>query len=280
MSGMCPDRDEILKLIDGEQTANRAEAIQRHLAECASCRAELESQRVLLSQIAAPLEESEDPAAVKRLMARLELTQKAAPQKALAFAWKWPLGLSVAAIGLAAVLIVNRPRPADLGQFAARGEARQGALDRTVGISLYAVAIPPRELVDGSVVSRRTQYMARYRNRESTPVFALVFGVDRRGDIYWLFPGFNSPEENPRSLQLAPGEAVLPDTVLFADVPQGLLEVITLVSPEPMDVRAVESLPVSERTAAGLSARYPHATVEHIDLQVQDQPGLPTDKAP
>jgi anti-sigma factor RsiW len=135
VTATCPLRRELLRLLDGEATENRAVELRAHAAGCATCAAELRAHEALLARVAAPVAGLPSPGAVEAVMARI----RAAPSERI----RAPLrrtrllaGLAAAAAVVVAVLVLA-PRGRDAGDFRARGASVEWT--RKVGVELWAL---------------------------------------------------------------------------------------------------------------------------------------------
>jgi len=182
------------------------------------------------------------------------------------------LAVAVAAI---AVVVVSWPAR-DPDTFTARGGAGALAPDhvtaeaiaRSVGTSLFTVSPRAEPLASGARVSPSTPLVLGYRQLSRTvPLFALVFAVDARGEVHWLYPAFTAAADDPLAIALSPSDAtrLMAETVVLDDLPAGLLRVIALVSANRLHVSSIERLRGDELTATALQRRFPSAAItEHL----------------
>jgi len=271
MKARCPSQDELLRLVDGELTENRAAALRAHLAACPACAAEDRATRALVERLAAPVPGLPSPGAVAAVLRRAQAGEPGpAPAR-----WRprvlLPLlaGPLLAAAAIAAVVAV-RPETPGSPEFVARGGA--AAWPRTVGAELWTLE-PLRKVETGTALRPDAALVGRYRNAGAAGAYLLAFAVDARGEVHWLYPAFTTAGSDPAAVALPPAAAgALPDAVVLSDLLPGPLRLLTLISPEPLAVSHVESLPAADLSLDALRQRFPRARVEAVDVQVTPPP--------
>jgi hypothetical protein len=112
--------------------------------------------------------------------------------------------------------------------------------------------------------------VASYHNVDAAAAYLMVFALDARGEIHWAYPGFEDAKTDPVAVRLEPLQMnrVLPDSVMLDDLLAGPLDLVTIVSREPLRVSRIESLSVSERSVASLRTRFSSARIESMSLRV------------
>ena len=275
MNTTCPSHQEWLSFIDGEATENRATELRAHASGCSRCAHELEMQRQLVRDLAAPVPVSAD--GVQSVMRRLENVERPARR----FGWRgWAFaGGALAAAALATFLIVP-PTGGNHGSFRARGH--HVPWTQKVGVELWAIESSPRKLESGATLSPATAMVASYHNIDAAAAYLLVFAVDALGEIHWAYPGFEDAQTDPAAVRLDPLQMkkVLPDSVVLDELTLGSLELVTLISREPVRVSRIESLPVPERSVASLRTRFPTARIESLSLRVVPASAAPRKERP
>jgi hypothetical protein len=68
--------------------------------------------------------------------------------------------------------------------------------------------------------------------------------------------------------------------VVLDELTLGSLELVTLISREPVRVSRIESLPVPERSVASLRTRFPTARIESLSLRVVPASAAPRKERP
>jgi hypothetical protein len=275
MKTPCPSNQEWLSLVDGEATENRAAELRVHAGGCSRCARELEMQRQLVRDLAAPVPVSTD--AVQSVMCRLEHVERPARR----FGWRgWVFAGGALAAATVAALLILPSTGGDRGVFSARGHRVPWA--RKVGVEVWAIDRPPRKLEAGATLSPATGIVASYHNVDADVAYLMVFAIDARGELHWAYPGFEDAKTDPAAVRLEPLQVnkVLPDSVMLDDLATGPLELVTLIAREPLRVSRIESLPVSARSAGSLRTRFSTARIESLSLRVVPAPALPSKEKP
>lgn len=248
----CPTDDALLEALTHGQPGEWAE----HLASCARC------QRVwaLGEAVAAPVPgEPETEAAMAALMTRVRASE---PGRARLPRWVLPLAASVVVISTFALL-----RPTEV--FTPRGRPEVTSLTRDVGFTFRTLAEADNVLTDGAHVASNARLLMVHRNLRTQPTYALVFAVDSRGTVHWLYPGHEAEASNEASVALATSLAdhAASTAVEMAAPAQGQLTVFALATEAPLHVRDVESLP--KVNAEVLRTRFKGAAVTSLGLVIE-----------
>jgi hypothetical protein len=267
MTSACPIPAELVMLIDGELTENRAAAVRAHLEDCRACSDEAEALRGLVRDVARPV--APLPGAMERLVGRFD----EAPQATHRARWR---GFG-AVLGAAAVLVLAlgmraRGRPELPGSFVARGGAASHSLERDVGVTVYRGSSRLEPLRPGDAVDPDTAYSLGYRNLGvGASAFATVFAQDARGELHWIAPVWLDPHENPSSEPLPHADhEVRPSGAVVLDRPaSGDLRVFVVLTERPLRVSEVEDVG-GALDAAHLRARWPGSVVDETVVQVGD----------
>jgi hypothetical protein len=263
----CPESEELVTLLDGELTENRAADLRDHLAVCHACAGELDRQRRLVSRVAAPVPGLPSPGAVERIMRRLDCSE-APPRRPRSIHVLPALGaLGVAAVVLALVVVLPRG-VMDRGAFAARGATVDWT--RKVGVELWALEGDLRKLTAGTTLAPGTALVASYRNVDAAPAYLLAFALDASGEAHWLYPAFVSARSDPEAVRLDASvtQRAFPESVVLEDLPPGPLRFVFVVSREPLHVSSIEGMAPSERDPEALRARWPHARIDELSARV------------
>lgn len=262
MNNACPGKAEWLDLLDGEATENRASVLRAHAAECPACGRELELQRQLIADLAAPVPVA--PGAVEAILSQLPNSTPVARPRSR-HVWTLAGGLVLAAAG---VLLIPRLAP-EQGSFSARGGDKL-SWGQKVGAEVFVLGNSLVKLEAGAQVTSGVALVASYHNVNSTPAYLMVFGRDAQGELHWVYPGFEDPKSDPESVRLLPlhTRQVLPDSVVLDSLPAGELELVCLITREPLRVSRIESLPPAERKLSNLRAKFSDARITSLSLQV------------
>jgi|HubBroStandDraft_2_1064218.scaffolds.fasta_scaffold13134_3 hypothetical protein len=265
MTNACCTQVELIMLLDGELTENRATAVRAHLEDCRACRGEADALRGLVQDVARPV--APLPGAMERLMSRLD----EAPRDARRARWR---GLG-AILGAAAVLVLAvgvrvRSRSELSGGLVARGVTASHSIERDVGVTVYRGSNRLDALRAGDDVDPGTAYSVGYRNLgPNASAFAAVFAQDARGEVHWIAPAWLDPHEDPSSepLRHADREAPPAGAVVLDRPAPGDMHVFVVVTERPLRVSEVEGIG-GALDPAGLRARWPQAVVDETVVRV------------
>ncbi len=80
-------------------------------------------------------------------------------------------------------------------------------------------------------------------NRPESPYrYAMIFGFDDRGEIYWYYPAYTDAAEDPVSIPApASDQPIALEEAVRHRLHPGWLRVVGLFSRSPLDVRSVEA---------------------------------------
>jgi hypothetical protein len=265
----CATTEELILLVDGELTENRATAVREHLATCPSCRREAEAVRAMLADVAQPIEPP--PGAVERVLARLDET----PAPVRRARWRAWITASLAAAALLAFAVVPKlasTRGASRGELVARGAPSGHSLARDVGVTVYRAAGTLDALAAGEEVREGTAYAVGYRNLgEARSAYLMVFAQDAANEVHWVAPAWLDPAHDPASEPLAHADIdALPSQAVVLEHPaRGPMRVFTVVTAAALRVSQVERLAASgPLDASALRAAWPGAEVEQTVVLV------------
>lgn len=180
----------------------------------------------------------------------------------------------------AGILLIPRVTK-DRGTFSARG-GEVVPWTQKVGAEVFVLGDTLVKLEAGASVAPGVALVASYHNVASAPAFLMVFGRDVRGELHWVYPGFEDAKKDPESVRLLPLQArqVLPDGVALDDLPAGELELVCLITREPLHVSQIESLPPAERNSFDLRTRFVGARITSLSLQVVAPTPVPAPRTP
>jgi hypothetical protein len=205
-------------------------AMREHLPTCAQCRARYEKQ-LLLEQL--------DPDAAgpqARIASGLGI---GGARPALRAAAPFMGALALAA---AICFLVLRPggagSPLDTG-FTARGGGDSSAADDASYVIVYRGATDAGPSRAGASVHRSDELSFGYGNT-SNKRYLMIYGVDEHRHVFWYYPGWSDPKDDPRSIAIAPGAQSLPDAIKH-DLEGKQLEIHAVFTDIPLTVKAVEA---------------------------------------
>jgi len=264
-----PTEADRFRFADEDLSPEQLRRLERHLEHCSSCAKEVAALQELVGDIAAPVASGPLDVAghVAGVMERLD-TPVSSTQGSR---WAVFCGAVAAAAAVALVVATRGPEEnAPDGAFVARGARSEASLSRDVGVKLYAHEASLRPLEAGSRVRVDAALTAGVRNLGSTPVHLLLFAVDRQHSVHWIAPAFTTAGTDPEAVVVAPSpaERLLPTAAAFDDLAPGSLRVVAILSPEPVHVSNIETLPASELVEARLQERFPRADIRQVRLEV------------
>jgi len=254
----CPANDlELCALLDGELTENRAQRLRDHLAGCAACTTRMNHLEALAAQLRAPVPEALDPdfvSSVERRLAAAELPPTATHRRRRQVV----VALSTLAVAGAAIMMVMVPRGRIGSEYAPRGVP--SPWHARVFTSLAVVpggATTPRPIAAGASLRPGDGIAVTARNgNPDLPVYLMVFAVDARDEVHWIVPAWSDPAQNPRSVLLPAGGTLPAPAGRTPEGPApGKLQLMSLLSRTPLDVRSVEALLRARRSLAAADDR-------------------------
>jgi hypothetical protein len=245
-----PTDEVLIRLLDGDLRENEGAALRAHLPACADCAKRFDELQQLIGTLAQPVSGIDPEAEAVIVLRKIRVAEAAAPAPRFR-TWLW--GSSGLLAAAAALILFVRARPIEsTDQFTARGGARQPEIARKVGVDL-----------DVTLVDHSARIRGVFHNLLPRPAHALVFAVDARDQVHWIYPGYTDEKTDPASVILPANtsQAAFPDGALLDAPAAGRLRIVTLVSPAPLHVSNVERLDAAARTAAALRDRFPSSDV-------------------
>jgi hypothetical protein len=109
----------------------------------------------------------------------------------------WPYVASFAAMA-ACVLLLIRPSPSTDG-FASRGGAAQEAASRVLVYHSLFGGSPARA---GSSIGAHDELAFAYENGAGKPRL-MIFATDEHAHVYWFYPEWTRPEDNPVAVPIS-----------------------------------------------------------------------------
>jgi hypothetical protein len=193
----------------------------------------------------------------------------------------WLLGGGVLVLAAAAGILLIPRLSKDQGTFSPRG-GDVVPWTQKVGAEVFVLDDALVKLEAGARVSPGVALVASYHNVDKAPAYLMVFGRDVRGELHWVYPGFEDAKKDPESVRLLPLQArqVLPDGVALDDLPAGELELLCLITREPLHVSQIEALPPGLRNSFDLRTRFAGARLTSLSLQVVAPTPVPTRRTP
>jgi hypothetical protein len=195
-----------------------APSVRRHLGRCLACRRRYE--RLLVVEAALPEGDAEG-----RLWREIQTVASApAPRR-----WRLPLVLAVAAV--LAIVVSPRSQPVPRGGAGALAPALH--VFRAVGGSVEPVGAQLRA-ADGLLFA--------YSNPGVAYSHLMVFALDGQQRIYWFYPAYERPGEDPAAVPIAQGRSgVELSEVIHQELAPGPVRLFALFLPRAERVLAVEA---------------------------------------
>jgi Putative zinc-finger len=178
----CPMRGHVDRHFAGTISPPDERSLRAHLLECDPCR-EHYARHHLLSRL--------DPTAMRpedRIGQALGMRDRA---------HIWPYAASLVAMA-ACVLLFLRPPSATDG-FASRGGAAPGAASHVL---VYHAGGGGTPALAGSSIGAHDELAFAYENGAGKPRL-MVFGTDEHAHVYWFYPAWTRPEDNPVAIPVA-----------------------------------------------------------------------------
>lgn len=269
----CLDEERLFALVEGAASKKDSQRWEQHIDGCERCKKALETMQKSLLAIG-----EEEPLDVKAhadtVMA--SLGRKPASRSSNV----WPIaasGLALAAALLIGIGIGRGTKPNDDGEFTARGGGAPSASGPSVNLKRdVAVDIMKSEdggftrLLEWDMATTKTVFAAEGRNLGTKNACVMVFVVDARRDIHWVYPAYTQPDSDPYSVQMEPTQDFksLGPSVFFDDIAPGRATVVTMYTKEPMPVSVVEK--AKGITPEALHRAFPDAEIRtrYVDVRV------------
>ncbi|MEA2746445.1 MAG: hypothetical protein QOI41_588 [Myxococcales bacterium] len=205
-------------------------AMREHLPTCAQCRARYEKQLLL---------ERLDPDAAApeaRIASGLGIGRARPMLRAAPF-------MGALALAAAIAFLVLRPAgpgsPLDTG-FTARGGGDASTSEDAAYVIVLRGATDAGPTRAGASIHRNDELTFSYGNGAGKR-YLIIYGVDEHRHVFWYYPAWSDPKEDPHSIAIAPGAQSLPDAVKH-DLDGKQLEIHAVFTDSPLSVKSVESL--------------------------------------
>jgi hypothetical protein len=225
----------------GEVTLNDAGHIERHLAECAGCARRRDELRQLVMELAQPCQ-GESEAFVARVMAKRGATVVPnSTHRPRAIRLAWMAAAAVILLG-AGIEVQHRYRHGHEDTWTARGGRHEVRSDEPA-TEILAVRDGKLRPVDSQPLSPGDAFAVRFVNPGQTKYYLAAFALDAAGAVHWIYPEYADADTDPLSVLLpaAQQETLLPQVVEPDRPARGPLQVLALLTSEPVSVKQVET---------------------------------------
>lgn len=229
---MTKDPDRLLAYALDDLPPSEVASVEAELAASPEARRTVDEVRAITSALASPEPELEalDLASAVR-------AQAARPAKPPRRWLRWTGALAAAAsVALAIGVVSFRDRVREKGSVTNDAQRWAGVrLFRTVGEG------PPQPLA--ATIGRSDGILVSYSNLGPRPFSHLmVFTVDARREVSWLYPAWQRPTDDPESVPLSPGATVELRERVTPTWSAGRSTIYALFTHEPHRVREIEAL--------------------------------------
>jgi len=223
----CPQRASIERHFDGTISPESEHVLREHLPVCAACHAHYE-RWLLLSRL-----DPEALSAETRILRGLGLGRRPSVVR--------PFGVAAAATlvaAAAALLFWIRAAPEPHG-FTARGGGPPAKVSRVFVYDVHPGK--PAEIASESV-ARGDELAFAYENGAAKNRL-MIFGVDEHRHVYWFYPAWVNPSENPVAVPVERDERrhELPEAVR-QDFDGSRLEIRSVFLDAPLTVAELEAM--------------------------------------
>lgn len=253
----CVESSEIYKLTLGELDGDRVAALEHHFSHCETCAEAREEVRSMVGHLAPDGGEFDDPDFSGDVMTLIRLGQgrSAEPRPSWwsTFKGRWQSWVAVPLVAAATASLVILVWPQTEGvapTFQARGGVNSP--DSWVSIQAYRTRGKVHEPVTNSL-STDDALAFSYSNRSKTQHrFLMIFAVDQAGRVFWYYPAYVNPAEDPESIKIKGSEN--PQTLsqqVRHELRPGRLRLFGVFSDAPLRVRAMEAAIGRDLAAAG-----------------------------
>lgn len=264
MMSPCPAELDLVRLVDNDLLPEDRQRVQEHVAICSRCGEQIAILKTLVLDLrAVPQPASSLEARREQVLARIAVKRPHKPR-----ALVWFSVASSAAAGFALAWFVASDGH-DLA-LQARGGHGVRSLSRDVAVQLYVQAGKLEPVSSGDHLAQNSRFTVGLRNLGSTQAYVMVVLIDAANTLHWVTPDYQRADEDPSSTPLPSArlERTLPTSVAFDELAPGPLRAVSLISPRPLQVSALEQLPKSALSTLALSQHFPEAEVRELTLDV------------
>lgn len=271
----CITEERMLLWLDGGVAPNEVGALEAHVAGCADCRQSKRELETLVGDVGA-LAEVDAEAHVRSIRRRIAQGDVVAasfgPASRRMLSKRNAVVVAFGALAVAAATwIVARAGHDDDGTFASRGVDAGRGLARDVGVSIYVGRRDLARVSDGSPVKTDAAFTGAYTNVYGADVHLLLFAVDAKSTVHWLYPAYVNAHDDPTSVRLdrAERERLFTSSVVLDAPAKGPLRLVAVVTTAPLHVSNIETRAPSALTLQALAKDFPRASISEIRVVVE-----------
>jgi hypothetical protein len=229
----CPERDLVDRHFRGRISPEREQRLRQHLPDCESCRGRYE-RHLLNSRLAGGLDRAD------RLAIGLGLPRPSVGDRQWA-ASPWSMVAVAAAAGVALFALSTRGRGGAevvTEEFTARGASPAAAAPAT--LEMFRVDAQGGQKPVRGFIDAADELAFAYGNPSGFRRLA-VFAADETGAIYWFFPAWRDPKQDPVALAIEKGQhRELPEAIRH-EYQGSRLRVVALFLNEAVSVKTIEN---------------------------------------
>jgi hypothetical protein len=237
----CPSEERLVQAELGEITLNESGLLERHLAECPLCAQRRDGLRQLAADLERPHEGADEAFVAAVMAARATAPAPAKLRRSSPVGVAWLSAAAVILLGLAIEVHSRYGRGHD-GTWTARGRRHDVPASQPVS-EVLAVRGAELRPIEHQPLSAGDAFAVRYVNPGPDPYYLAAFALDAAGTVHWIYPEYADGAADPGSIPLptARQETLLPQVVEPDKPAAGAMQVIALLTPEPVSVKQVET---------------------------------------
>jgi hypothetical protein len=236
----CPSDERLVQAELGEITLNESGLLERHLAECLACAQRRDGLRQLAEDLARPHEGADD-AFVAAVMAARAKAKAPKVRRPAPIRVAWLSAAAVVLMGLGIEIYSRYGRGHD-GAWTARGRHHDVQASGPVS-EILAVRGAELRPIERQPLSAGDAFAVRYVNPGSDRYYLAAFALDAAGTVHWIYPEYVDVATDPGAIPLptARQETLLPQVVEPDKPAAGAMQVIALLTSQPVSVKQVET---------------------------------------
>jgi hypothetical protein len=241
---ICLSERRLIQAEIGDVTLNEANHIEGHLDECVHCARRRDELRQLVTDLARPYE-VESEAFVARVMAKREatvLSNSTRSPRLVRLAWLAAAAVFLLGAGMGVRYRYRSGHQGNEDTWTARGRRHEARSDQPA-TEILAIRGGQLRTVDSQPLSPGDAFAVRFVNPGHAKYYLAAFALDAAGAVHWIYPEYADSTTDPRSVLLpaAQQETLLPQVVEPDRPAHGPLQVVALVTSDPVSVKQVEA---------------------------------------
>ncbi|HEY5285467.1 MAG TPA: hypothetical protein VIM14_21915 [Polyangia bacterium] len=237
----CPSDERLVQAELGEITLNESGLLERHLAECLACAQRRDGLRQLAADLERPHEGADEAFVAAVMAARATASAPAKVRRPARVRVAWLSAAAVLLLGLG-IEIHNRHGRGHDDTWTARGRRHEVQASQPTS-EILAVRGEQLRPIERQPLLTGDAFAVRYVNPGPERYYLAAFALDAVGTVHWIYPEYVDGATDPGSIPLptARQETLLPQVVEPDKPAAGAMQVIALLTPEPVSVKQVET---------------------------------------